>query len=345
MKTKHILLATCLLATSSVSAKISIDTVLVGDAGNASDYNGFGGVAYDYHIGTYEVTNAQYAAFLNAVDTSGSNPNDIYSGSMSSNPSGGIEFDSGAAIGSKYSTKAGFDNKPVNFVTFWDAARFTNWLTNGQGSGDTETGIYDLTGLTTANADSFTVTRSEAAWNAGGVAVVSENEWYKAAYYSGSPSSTGSKDFGLTDVDGYWQYATQSNEEPTPAGSNTTDANSANFESAVGGVTVVGSYSMASSLYGTFDQAGNVHEWTASDDGSEYALRGGTFGTEGATASFTRGVSAPTTNYVGAGFRVSSIRDIPEPSSYTAILSCLSLSLAFMRRKPQTFPSSTLHGS
>ena len=29
-------------------------------------------------------------------------------------------------------------NKPVNYVSFWDAARFANWLTNGQGSGGTE---------------------------------------------------------------------------------------------------------------------------------------------------------------------------------------------------------------
>ena len=39
-----------------------------------------------------------------------------------------------------YSVKAGMGNKAVNYAIFWDAARFTNWLTNGQGSGDTESG-------------------------------------------------------------------------------------------------------------------------------------------------------------------------------------------------------------
>ena len=34
------------------------------------------------------------------------------------------------------------DNRPVNYVSFWDAARFSNWLHNGQGSGDTESGAY-----------------------------------------------------------------------------------------------------------------------------------------------------------------------------------------------------------
>jgi hypothetical protein len=41
-----------------------------------------------------------------------------------------------------YTAKAGFENKPVTYVSFWDALRFANWLNNGQGGGDTETGAY-----------------------------------------------------------------------------------------------------------------------------------------------------------------------------------------------------------
>ena len=33
-------------------------------------------------------------------------------------------------------------NRPVNYVSFGDAARFANWLHNGQGNGDTESGAY-----------------------------------------------------------------------------------------------------------------------------------------------------------------------------------------------------------
>ena len=33
-------------------------------------------------------------------------------------------------------------NKPVTYVSFFDAMRFTNWLHNGQGTGDTESGVY-----------------------------------------------------------------------------------------------------------------------------------------------------------------------------------------------------------
>src|SRR5689334_15613744 len=47
---------------------VVIDTVPIGDIGNANDSKtGLGGVYYAYNIGTYEVTVSQYTAFLNAV--------------------------------------------------------------------------------------------------------------------------------------------------------------------------------------------------------------------------------------------------------------------------------------
>src|SRR6187551_3731687 len=59
----------CLTAFQTASA-VTIDTVPVGNLGNADDPstgNLYGGVAYDYRIGTTEVTVGQYTAFLNAV--------------------------------------------------------------------------------------------------------------------------------------------------------------------------------------------------------------------------------------------------------------------------------------
>jgi hypothetical protein len=35
-------------------------------------------------------------------------------------------------------------DKPVNYVSFFDAMRFINWLHNGEGSGDTETSAYTI---------------------------------------------------------------------------------------------------------------------------------------------------------------------------------------------------------
>jgi hypothetical protein len=46
---------------------VAINTVPVGNAGNADDTGGYGGVAYVYNIGTYEATAGQYTAFLNKV--------------------------------------------------------------------------------------------------------------------------------------------------------------------------------------------------------------------------------------------------------------------------------------
>ena len=98
-----------------------------------------------------------------------------------------------------YSVKDDMGNKPVNYVSFWDAARFCNWLTTG----DTEFGVYNLGDIT--NPTNNTIVRNLQYWNegVGGVAIASENEWYKAAYYSGS------SDYGADD-DGYCSHKTQS---------------------------------------------------------------------------------------------------------------------------------------
>jgi formylglycine-generating enzyme required for sulfatase activity len=207
-------------------------------------------------------------------------------------------------------------NMPVNFVSFWDAARFTNWLTTG----DTEMGVYDLSDLD--KLANNTLTRDEAAWLLGGVAVASENEWYKAAYYSGSPTGANG--------DGYWLYPTQSD-------SITTD--DANYGNIVEDVTEVGTYTDAFSHYGTFDQGGNVREWNdtiASNNSSNRRLRGGAFnGNENPLQSLSGSSSNNPEIFEAAtlGFRVSSLQPIPEPSAYTVILGCLGLSLALIRQK------------
>jgi hypothetical protein len=310
-KNNAFLFAACLLAASSASAAINIDTVFVGDAGNANDSTGYGAVAYDYYIGTHEVTNGQYTAFLNAA--AASDPNGLYNTGMDTSAEGGITR-AGSSGSYTYNVKTGFENKPVNFVTFWDAARFTNWLT----SGDTENGVYVLTSTGISNN---TITRNATAFNAGGVAIASEDEWYKAAYYDGNG--------------GYTLYPTQSNTVPTATGPNNSNANSANVDDAVATVTDVGSYTIAESHYGTFDQGGNVWEWNE-DIGSttDRGLRGASFLSGVLSLGSSIRAEVPPTNFGrNIGFRVSSLAPIPEPSAYAAILGCLGLTLALTRRK------------
>lgn len=330
MKLHHLsLLAAGLLAASSASALLNIPKVFVGDAGNAADSTGFGGVSYDYHIGTYEVTNAQYASFLNSVDPSGSNPFGIYNSSMGSSALGGISFSAGAPAGARYSTRPNMDNKPVNYVSFWDAARFTNWLTTGS----TETGVYNLGSVT--NPTNSTITRDNAAWLAGGVAIASENEWYKAAYYDGAGD--------------YWLYPTQSDSAPIVATANSTGdvtnpgANVANYNDGAdwnsqdGNVTTVGS-AAAASYYGTFDQGGNLWEWNDEIlSTSTRGLRGGSFfnGDIILQSSF-RIANDPSVEGGAIGFRVSSLAAIPEPSHVGGLMGALALLMAWRVRGRRT---------
>lgn len=290
------------LGASVASGQITIPTVTIGNPGNAPDpRTGYGSVAYTYNIGQTEVTNAQYAAFLNAK--AASDPFNLYNTNMAGG-FGGITR-SGSAGSYTYSTVSGRANNPVNFVSFWDATRFANWLHNGQGSGDTETGAYTLTAGGITNN---TITRN-AGWQ---WAVTSENEWYKAAYHQ--PASLGG------DSDNYWLYPTQSN---------TITTGQANYNGAVNNTSPVGSY--AANFYGTFDMAGNVWEWNeAIISGAYRSARGGAFNSAFNTMWSDRSLTnAPTNeNNFFIGFRVS---QVPGPGS-VALLAIGGLLAARRRR-------------
>ncbi len=177
---------------SATSRAVTIPTVAVGNPGNVGDTvgmddgsTGYGSVPYAFYLGTYDVTNSQYTAFLNTKDPTGADALGLWNTNMSNPTIGGISFNSGNVNGSKYSVISGDGNHPVNFVTWYDAARFANWLNNGQGTGDTETGAYTLQGGIPTPWNAFSITR-----NAGArVFLPSENEWYKAAYYNPTTSS------------------------------------------------------------------------------------------------------------------------------------------------------------
>jgi formylglycine-generating enzyme len=288
----------------------------VGNPGNPVDTTvmttdgttGYGSVPYAYNIGTYDVTNSQYVEFLNSNDPSGTNTLGLYNAGMDS-IYGGINYNYGEASGSKYSAISGDGNHPVNSVTWFSAARFANWLDNGQIPGSTETGAYTLLG-------SNNVTR-----NAGAkIFLPSENEWYKAAYYNPATSS-------------YFQYPTSNNGTPIASGPTATP-NSANYSEAVNNLTNVGAYSGTTSPYGAFDMGGNVFQWNeALISGSYRGLRGGSLddlSSSNLLSSYRYGLGYPGGDSYKLGFRVASI---PEPS--TLVLSALGFIalLAFGRRR------------
>src|SRR5690606_22705490 len=90
----------------------SLEFVTVGNAGNAADTTGYGSVAYEYRMGTYEVTNAQYVEFLNAVAAE-SDPKFLYKTGLGSNPRYGMVRSDVAGGGYSYAVRADMANKPV----------------------------------------------------------------------------------------------------------------------------------------------------------------------------------------------------------------------------------------
>jgi formylglycine-generating enzyme len=300
----------------SPAQAITIDLVTVGNIGNAPDPatgDLFGDVSYEYFIATTEVTNAQYVAFLNAK--AASDPLELYNTNMDSDPRGGITR-TGVDGGYTYDTKANMADKPVNYVSWYDAIRFSNWMNNGQGAGDTESGAYTLLGGTPTPSNGLSITRNPgASW-----VLPSDNEWYKAAYHQ--PQAQGG------DTDDYWLYPTATNTDPTMAtagltgdidnpGANVANYNDgADWNSLNGNVTTVGSAGLLSaSFYGTLDQGGNVWEWNeALISGTYRGLRGGSY--ESVTASQLstglQNVGLPTDEFYITGFRVVAV---PEPST------------------------------
>jgi len=299
-------LAALLAAPPPSAAVVTIDWVQVGNPGNPPDtfincsgpnFSGSstcGQVDYTYYISKYDTTNAQYAEFLNAVDPNGTNTLGLWNTYMQASDDGGISFVSGNASGSKYVVKSGFANDPVVWDSFYDALRFANWLNNGQGSNSTETGAYTLMGGTPTPSNGDAVTRNAGA----NVFLPSENEWYKAAYYDPISGSYFAFPYGTS--------------TPTVCAAPGATPNTANCEEAVGHVTPVGAYTGSMSPYGTFDQGGDVFQWTEQSvslsTGYFRVIRGGSWDyVDSDVAARVSLVGPPPAGVNNIGFRVASL--------------------------------------
>jgi formylglycine-generating enzyme required for sulfatase activity len=114
-----------------------------------------GGPAYDFFMGRYEITNAQFAAFLNDAQLDGGatgKGSNMYfqdDGRVRTAPGGPtlfraqpasfsqIAYDVGAPLGQRFTvaTKDGMDMSahPAVLMTWYGAVKFANWLTLDQG--------------------------------------------------------------------------------------------------------------------------------------------------------------------------------------------------------------------
>lgn len=285
MRRKLILVVMCVLSVANIASAIvvqdiDIDFVTIGNAGNLGDTRaeanptGCGAVGYEYQIGKYEVTNSQWDAFVSAA------------GAPTGNPS--YAYDENAYWNG--------DNIPTNMVSWYEAAQFCNYLT----SGDKSLGAYQL-----GTDGSITVDRDSAVSAYGIVYVIpTEDEWYKAAYYTGSGYSTYAN--GLDTIpaaDDGWNYGAGEYYSPWAVGTGTVEQN------------------------GTFDMMGNVWEWDETLIDSLRGIRGGSYGNDHYDLeSSIRYGSYPSYEIDSFGFRVASV---PEP----ATLLLLGLGAVILRKR------------
>ncbi len=278
-----VLLSVANIASADMVQGINMDFVTIGNAGNPGDTRtvfpnsanpyGAGAVGYEYKIGKYEVSNAQWDVFTSAAGAPTGNPSDAYDRS---------------AIWTG-------DNIPTNSLSWYEAAQFCNYLT----SGDKSLGAYLFSGDNT-NPGYFLGIDRDSAVSTFGIAYVipTADEWYKAAYYTGSGYSTYAN--GLDTIpaaDNGWNYRNGSYSTPWDIGMGTEEQN------------------------GTFNMMGNVWEWTETKkyNTSSLIVRGGSYNDDYAIqlSSQSWTFNGPSGEPIDTGFRVASVpaEVVPVPSA------------------------------
>jgi len=317
--------------------QITYEMVPVGNPGNASDPatgSQYGAVGYTYQIGKYDVTIRQYTDFLNAVAKT--DTYNLYKLEMGTDPNIRGISRVGESGTYTYSVFGSSGNNPITWVSWFDAARFANWMTNGQGSGSTETGAYTLNGATTGDA---------VAANPGAAfRLPTVSEWYKAAYFS--------PNYGGVGVPGYYMYATQSDSIPgNVVGGSPNQVNSYYYGSTGYSVTQstdydpnqnyltdVGAFTASASYYGTFDQSGNVYQYNDLNGmgGPIVGRRGGAWNPDSyiSLSAYSTDIQTPPTSYGGnTGFRLASSVPEIDPAGMGSVLALVTGALGLIERR------------
>lgn len=175
------------LSSSSLQASVEIDWVVIGNTGNAaqsaanrahneSGGDGLGAVAHTYRIARNETTIADYVQFLNAAASS--DPYGLYSPNMELDT-----FTSGisrsGSDGSYTYAAIGSAARPIAHVSWFDAARFANWLHHDQPSGALAVGLIEVGAYTLNGATSGVITKNADAK----VWIPTESEWYNTKIF------------------------------------------------------------------------------------------------------------------------------------------------------------------
>lgn len=288
----------------------TIDFVNIGDTGNAADTTGYGDVAYQYRMGTYEISQ------------------DV--------------IERATASGMANVTGGGWvNNQPAADISWYEAAAFVNWL-------NTSTGKQQAYDLTFSNGSwSMSLWRSAQAWQLGGENLYrnkdahyflpNENEWYKAAYYNPDESN-------------YFLYPTASSTVPNRVVSGTdtgTAVYDQSYEVGTAGVDVAGGLSPFGTMGqggNVYEWMETAYDGNNSDSSESRAIRGGNWNHNDSVLSSAYrtdmadyGVTPSDMGGVGlnVGFRVSSVPllSIPEPSTFALLLLGAGTVYAWKRRR------------
>lgn len=284
--------------------EFTIDFVDVGNAGNANDAGAggglysspYGGVGYDYRMGTYEISQDMITK---------------------ATALGMANVTAGAHLG----------NRPAANISWYEAAEFVNWLNTSQG----HQAAYNLTfwGLTLWGAGDQASTGVRSGTNAyrhkdAYYFLPSEDEWYKAAYHQND---------GVTA--NYWDYATGSNMAPTPVASGTTAGTAVYYGNSdpadinlAGGLSSYGTMGQNGNV-----SEWNESAFDGTNDSSfkNHGFRGGFwFFGEFDQRPSSRYSSSPSHEEIYVGFRVASV---PEPSAALLMMMGLGVGALLLRRR------------
>lgn len=278
----------------SGSNEINIPFVPIDNPGNAdhvrANTGDLGGVAYRYRMGKYEISRAMISAYnsVNAIT--------IVMDDMTNYGGNGV-------------------NRPATGVSWYEAARFVNWL-------NTSKGFPPAYKFTSSDPDARHISWSsaEAGYDPNNPVrnslaryfIPTHDEWYKAAYYDPNLNSG---------VDNYWNYPTSTDRSPTYVTQGTAPNTIVHgLDRSVGPADITNAGGL--SPYGTMAQGGNVQEWTEAKNANPSAyivLRGGSW-VAGSAGLHVNSVSSSQGqySYYTRGFRVASTAD-PLPFEIVSI--------------------------
>ncbi len=325
-------MAVCTSAFADIDPLSGIDFVTVGAVGNVpwpgeglpgDPTPGRGSVGYEYKMGKFEVTTAQWVEFFNAAYDRA--PTDRIPFLIPPDFWGAVSTTPNTPGGRRWSVPAGNEMRPTGDISWRMAAIYCNWLHNGKATNREAflSGAYDVStfGWMGPLGDIFTdqFTHSPGAR----YYIPTWDEWLKAAHYDPNKAN------GDGSLGGWWRY---SNGSDTPyvygppgvlVGGVPAQANAAWDSFSFPGwnpyAVNLGAYPQVTSPWGLFDVAGGTSEWSESvliaNTGERFRFNDGSSWGGIPNMDLVNGMGAEFPNLPIADFGLRIAAPVPGPAS------------------------------